>query len=258
MKRVVIVIAAMLFAGTVCFSQTADFYGVVSMGGSLPVGNFGKATVKDDEPQKWGLADESQYGGAGIGANVGIMGAKRISGIEELSVFLSAEFFFNPLNKALRDYKEQYEVANINSHDKYEQRFPVYFNIPVLAGCRYDIYTRNRDISIFAELGVGANMRIITDHYEYWNMYKHNSEAHSYTEDYRTKFSFAAAAGAGAVFLGHIQVGIFYHYLGTARVISDAEVIYNNPMGYEETAAPAFSRGVLSPHMLSIKVGYLF
>jgi len=257
-KRLFTIFAAMMLAHVVAFSQSADFYGVVHLGGNVPVGNFGKATVNNGVVEKWGLADESSYGGAGIGANVGLLGAKRIGGIEELSVFVSLDFFFNPLNKSLRDYKEQYEVDNINSHDKYEQSFPVYFNIPMFAGCRYDFYTANRNISIFSQVGIGADLRIITDHSVYWNMYKQSSAAYRYKEEYRNKVAFAAMAGAGVIFFDRIQVGLYYHYLGTSRVISDSEAIINDVSGSSKTIPMANSRGQLTPHLISLTVGYVF
>lgn len=249
-----------MLAHVVAFSQSADFYGVVHLGGNVPVGNFGKATVNNGVVEKWGLADESPFGGAGIGANAELLGAKRIRGIEELSVFLSANFFFSPLNKTLRNYREQHEVEYFNSHDKYEQKFPVYFNIPLYAGCRYDFYTSNRDISIYGQAGIGANLRIITDFSYNWNMYKHSSEADSYVEEYRNKVAFAAMAGAGVIFLNHIQIGLYYHYLGTSRVISNSTQVYHSPSERDifETTEKAHSRGLLTPHILSLTVGYVF
>lgn len=257
-KKLFPIFAAMLLVQAVAFSQSADFYAVVHVGGNVPVGNFGKASVNNGLVEKWGLADDSPCGGAGIGANAGLLGAKRIAGIEELSVFVSLDFFFNPLNKTLRDHKEQYEVDNINSHDKYEQSFPVYFNIPMFAGCRYDFYTSNRNISIFSQVGIGADFRIITDHSEYWNMYKHNSAAYRYKEEYRNKVAFAAMAGAGVLFFDRIQVGLHYHYLGTSRVISDSEEIINDENGNSKTKPMANSRGRLTPHIISLTVGYVF
>lgn len=257
-KKLFTIFAAMTLMHVVVFSQSADFYGVVHIGGNLPVGNFSKATVNNGVVEKWGLADESSYGGAGIGTYAGLLGAKRIGGIEELSVFVSLDFFFNPLNKTLRDHKEQYEVDNINTHDKYEQSFPVYFNIPMFAGCRYDFYTSNRNISIFSQLGIGADFRIITDYSIYWNMYKQSSAAYRYMEEYRNKVAFAAMAGAGAIFFDRIQVGLQYHYLGTSRVISDSETIINEENGSSKTIPMANSRGRLTPHLISLTVGYVF
>ncbi|MBR0073956.1 MAG: outer membrane beta-barrel protein [Bacteroidales bacterium] len=258
MKRLIPTIAALLMTTCVCFSQSNDFYGVASLGCNFSLGNFGKAELRDGSLHNWALFNDSEFGGAGIGANANFMLAKRISGIEELSAFVSLEFFFSPLNKTMRDFKERYEVENINSHDKYEQRFPVYLNIPLFAGLRYDIYTSNRNMYIFTELGLGADMHVITDHSEYYNMYKHSSEAYSYDEDFRTKFSFATTIGAGVVFLEHIQVGLHYHYLGSIRVISDLETVSYNKQGDKATNNQANRLGVVTPHLLSLRIGYIF
>lgn len=257
-KKIFPFFAAMMLMQVVVFSQTADFYGVVSLGGNVAVGDFGKASVDGLQLQKWGLADDSPYGGAGIGANASVFGAKRVRGIEELSIFVSADFFFSALNKTLRDYKEQYEVENLNARDKYEHSFPVYLDIPLLAGCRYDFFTNKRELFFFGQVGIGADLHIISDYTQYWNMYKHSSEAYSYKEEYRKKISFAATAGAGVVLFEHIQVGIHYHYLGAFRVISTSEEKIDTPSGSSQTNNRAYSRGLLSPHLISLRVGYYF
>lgn len=262
-KKLILFFALAISVRIASFSQTADFYGVVSLGGNVAVGNFGKATVDGLQIKEWGVyfpeADkDSPLGGAGIGANASLFGAKRVRGIEELSIFVSADFFFSALNKTLRDYKEQYEVENLNSHDKYEHTFPVFLDIPLLAGCRYDFFTNKRDLSFFGQAGIGADLHIITDYTQYWNMYKHSSEAYSYREEYRKKISFAATAGAGVVLFDHIQIGIHYHYLGSYRVISTSEEKTDAPSGMSVTDNSAHRRGLLSPHILSLRVGYVF
>ena len=257
-KKLLLIFAVAMSVQLAAFSQSADFYGVVSLGGNVAVGNFGKATVDRLQLKEWGLADDTPFGGAGIGANASLFGAKRVRGIEELSIFVSADFFFSALNKNLRDYNEQYEVENLNTHDKYEHTFPVFLDIPLFAGCRYDFYTNKRELSFFGQAGIGANLHIITDFTQYWNMYKHSSEAYSYKEEYRKKISFAATAGAGVVLFEHIQIGIHYHYLGTYRVISTSEEKIDAPSGLSITDNKAHSRGLLSPHILSLRVGYLF
>ncbi len=77
-------------------------------------------------------------------------------------------------------------------------------------------------------------------------------------EEYRNKVAFAAMAGAGAIFFDRIQVGLQYHYLGTSRVISDSETIINEENGSSKTIPMANSRGRLTPHLISLTVGYVF
>ncbi|MBR5029036.1 MAG: hypothetical protein IKX51_07445, partial [Bacteroidales bacterium] len=64
-KKLFPIFAAMLLVQAVAFSQSADFYGVVSLGGNVAVGNFGKASVDGLQLQKWGLADDTPFDGAG-------------------------------------------------------------------------------------------------------------------------------------------------------------------------------------------------
>ena len=258
MKKGFVILAVAIMTSVAVFAQSNDFYGVVYVGGTLPIGDYGKVVMQDGKVSRWGLQDNSPYGGVGLGANAGFFGGKRISGIEELSAFVSMDFFFNPLNKTMRNYKELLAVENTNTYDLYEHEFPVYFNIPLLFGFRYDFYTSKRNLSFFAEASMGVNFLMITDKSQSWNMYKHTSEAYNEIERYKSKFSFALSVGGGAVLLEKIQVGLHYHYLGATRIISDSEIEYHTDAGVLEEKKTANYRGFISPHLLSLRVGYMF
>ena len=53
-KKLLLIFAVAMSVQLAAFSQSADFYGVVSLGGNVAVGNFGKASVDGLQLKEWG------------------------------------------------------------------------------------------------------------------------------------------------------------------------------------------------------------
>lgn len=257
MKKTIFLLLVFSLYHIATMAQSSGFYGIVNLGGNVAVGNYGDVVMRDGDLIGWGLQDKTKFGGAGTGVNLGGALAFRMPDIDELSFFVSADLFFNPLNKTMRNYRDRLDVEWTNACDKYEQRFPVYFNLPVMLGGRYEFFTPSRDISVFAEGAFGTNLRFITQHYVRWNMYGHSSERYSFEEHFKPQFSYVFNVGVGGVFFERLQVGIHYYYFGGEKVISDVHHEYHPPVGELEVEDFENSYGTIAPSMITLRVGYI-
>lgn len=235
----------------------------ITVGGSMPIGNFGKAKVINNAVDKWALLtnDKSGYGGAGMGFSVGLQEKIGFPSVEGLGVILSIDGFYNGLNSELNDVYE--ETAESLEHDEdikdVSLKTQKHLNFAPMAGVNYE-YNLNESFGIFAEVGLGANMRKITN----LSLEIDGTDGLSYygKDKYDIKFSFAYKIGLGVIVGNRFVIGIHYFGLGTSKVTGKSEM-----NGYEEgdygnwnetIEKSKIKAGKVNPMLLTLSVGVQF
>ena len=211
MKKLSTLIVAVLlmFAGSQLFAQTNVY---LNLSGAIPTGNFADGEI-DNSGVDWGLLDEDKDGGAGFGLNAGLK-FKIATGVNGLGVLITVDGIYNGLNSELREYYADIVDEGEDDYDDFYLITPKYFNIPALAGVNYT-YNINQKFGVFAEAGVGPNLRIITKMESYAET-SYNKV--TYTREYEPKLSFAYQIGAGIELSKRITLGFNFYNLGSEKV----------------------------------------
>lgn len=247
MKRffTLIIAATLMFAGSQLFAQT-DVY--LNLSGVVPTGNFADGEI-DNSGVDWGLLDEDKDGGAGFGFNAGLK-FKIATGVNGLGVLVSVDGIYNGLNSELREYFADLIDDGEDNYDDFYLITPKYINIPALAGVNYT-YNINQKFGVFAEAGIGPNLRIITklERYAETNYGKTTS-----TIEYEPKLSFAYQIGAGIELSKRITLGVNFYNLGDAKVryewTTKEKTQYGNNSDSEKETLKR-----IKPTMVMVRVG---
>ena len=182
---------------------------------------------------------DGKEGGAGKGFNVGFKYVQPFSD-SKLNWFLSAELLYNGLNSDLKDeFEEKYDPESV----KYE----TYFNVPVMGGINYSLADLSPDVSLWVEMGIGVNCRIMS---------KFNLEAKNgseYDVNYERSFCFAYQFGGGLKINNRYIVGLSYYDLGSDKI--RGEKSYKGNSGLDEKIK---TKKELSTTTLAVRVGYIF
>lgn len=175
---------------------------VYSQGGALSI-HVGPSFPLSD------FADEEE-GGAAIGISIG---GKYTHTLNEsgLGLYIGVDLSYNPLKKEVR--KEIEELlgqlgAEVDTYYKY-------INIPATAGLNYT-YRANDKISLFTDLGIGANFLKLTTM---------SLEAFGENVDYNFKLSaqLAYKIGGGLLINDKYILGLYYDGLGEHRIKGEVE-----------------------------------
>ena len=192
MKKVLLFIPAMLFA--ILFSANAYSQSKCSIhaGAAFPMGEFGSDSQNDE-----------YAGGAAVGFNVG---GKYLSTLNQngIGVFVGGDFNYNGLKSSVKDDMKKIFSPGV------DLSFYKYINIPITAGLNYT-YKANSQVSLFGELGVGADFLKVT------NMTAEaNGQKIEMVFDLSTQFAYTL--GGGLQFNDKYLLGLHYYGLGDHNV----------------------------------------
>lgn len=213
----------------------------ITLGGALPIGDFKKASTSSYQINEWGLLDKSKYGGAGFGLRLGVQGKYWLKLIEGLGITLSSDFFFNGVNSDIKQVFENMEEYFEDEGDELDISTPKYLNNDYMVGVNYE-YGFGDNFGVYAQFGVGVNMRFITDFREKLNY------STDFSLDYDFKMSFAYTIGIGAVIGNRLVVGVDFFNLGAGKV--EGTVYDGGPQKFH------FSK--ITPKFLTFNVGVRF
>ena len=258
------------------------------LGGAVPLGDFGDSRIRDEEPFVAWSTKESDKGGAGFGANVGMKLKFNIPSVKGLGIIATADLFWNGANADLKDLKEDVLDEMLEgSEDSYygdyysysyedevydaKVKLPNYLNIPIMAGLNYE-YSLNNGISLWGEGAVGVNIAKVTKlevyqegHYSGYE-YDYNSGSSSYEYDYEERWGMkydiqtglAFQIGVGVKFADKFSIGLHYYALGKVKLEGDYyEEEYRSDEGEDFDEEP-FKLKSVSPSIFAIRLGFHF
>ena len=257
MNKRFLLIAVLMLASISAFAQ-AQFS--VYAGGAFPMGNFKAGELKDKYPEKWALVNEKgNQGYAGIGFNIGADVLIPISAVDGLGITIGADYFYNGYNSELKDFISDFEDQLDKEDDSYTLKKPRIMNIPVMGGVRY-LYDVNDGFGLFAEAGVGLNLRMITKYKleeEYENIYGYTIEK-EYEQKYDSSIDFSFKIGAGIMLADHLSIGLDYYSLGSSKVKAKWTNKYTYEDGSSDETDGKFKSKELSCSELVLRIGYHF
>lgn len=255
------------------------------LGGAVPLGDFGDSRIRDEEPFVAWNTKESDKGGAGFGANVGMKLKFNIPSVKGLGIIATADLFWNGANADLKDLKEDlldeisegieyYGDYSAEKEEVYEakMKLPNYLNIPIMAGLNYE-YSLNNGISLWGEGAVGINIAKVTNlemyqeghyYYSYYDPYYGSSETIEYDYEGRSGLKYdiqtglAFQLGVGVKFADKFSIGLHYYALGKVKLEGEAyEEWYDSDDGEEFYDEP-FKLKSVSPSIFAIRLGFHF
>lgn len=253
MKRFISFVAlfAVLVMGSSVFAQTNGLS--LHLGGSLPVGSFGKTGEAFMEKH-------SGNGGAAKGLNLGL---KLQYGIPvpilpSIRLMLTADVMYNGLQS---DVKDLLEKPSKVASDVFDVSVPKYFNIPVMAGVNIS-HSLLGVVKVFGEVGLGVNFRMVTDMERTFSVPTLTGD----TKDIQTSVNFdnartfAFQVGLGVCLFNRISVGAHYYNLGKTELSGslsspeEAGALINSIV--DETGK--FSNGEIGTSMFMLRLGFHF
>lgn len=253
MKRFVSFIAllAVLAMGSTVFAQTNGLS--LHLGGSMPVGSFGKA----------GDAFMERYSGDGGAAKGLNLGLKLQYGIPvpilpSIRIMVTADAMYNDLQSDVKDLLEKpSEVAN----DLFDITSPKYFNVPLMAGVNIS-HSLLGAVKVFGEAGFGVNFRMVT------NLERTISvpDLEGGTKDVTTSVSFdntrtfAFQVGLGVCLLNRLSLSVHYYNLGKAELSGSLSSTEEAAalLGSWVDEAGKFSNGEIGTSMFMLRLGFHF
>jgi opacity protein-like surface antigen len=239
-----IIAAILMFAGSQLFAQTNIY---LNLGGAIPNGDFAEGEISKSGID-WGLFDDDKDGGAGLGFNVGLK-FNIATGINGLRAMITLDGIYNGLNSELREYFSDLIDDVEDDYKEFELTTQKYLNIPAMAGVNYT-YNFNNKFGLFAEAGLGPNLRIITKYERYEES---TSRKTTTTIEYDPKISLAYQVGAGIELSKRITIGIDYYNLGSAKVKYEYTRKVK-PDGSTDHNNDTFKR--ITPTMVMLRVGF--
>ncbi len=253
MRRLVsfITLFAVLIAGGAAFAQTNGLS--LHVGGSMPVGSFGKAGNAFSE-------DHSGNGGAAMGLDLGL---KLQYGIPmpilpSVRVMLTADAMYNGLQSDVKDLIEKpSEIAG----DLFDVSSPKYFNIPIMAGVNVS-HSLFGALKVFGEVGLGVNFRMVTDMERTFSVpdLSGGTKDISAAVNFDNSCTFAFQAGLGFCVLNRLSLGVHYYNLGKAELsgsLSSPEEA-GALIGSLAEEAGKFSNGKVGTSMFLLRLGFHF
>lgn len=254
MKKTLLTIAvlALLGMGAAQAQKTTHF--TLKVGGNIPTGSFAEATGDYSAgPINWGLSDKSKKGGAGLGVNVGMQLKFDIPSVKGLGVIVSVDGMYNSLSRDVKGYFDDMVDDLDGTTSEFAVTLPSYINIPIMVGLGY-MYEPTHNLGIFAEAGLGVNIRIISKFEEYRYVPATNNEVIN-TTTYNTTGTFAYRIGAGIMLNKKFSIGLDYYGLGIAKADGTT---YTEINGVEQSNPQKFKGGKITPSNLAIRFGISF
>lgn len=224
------------------------------LGGAFPMGKFADASANYSTGNlNWGLFDNSKKGGAGIGVTLGGNFKYDIASVKGLGVVASLDLMYNTLNSDIEDYFEEQVDATESNTREYSVTTPKYINIPVMVGLGYT-YEATPALGLFAEVAIGANIRMITkaEENDYFTTTQYEKIT---TREYNTAATFAWRIGGGLMLNSKYTIGVDYYSLGMAKAEGTT---YTEINGVEGTNPPNFKAGKITPTILTLRLGINF
>ena len=234
----------------------AQTNGALYLGASFPMKDFARYDGLDEFALQKVNATQA---GAAIGFNAGLKWYFNV-GVKGLGVMLSLDGFYNGPNSDLKaDYRNgQWSGDYVSGSFSYNAT-PKYINVPAMLGLNY-LYTINPQLGIYAEAGVGGNMRFITEMESVGTLIVGPIESSvKTTQKYDNAFSFAFQAGLGFEIAKNLRIGCSIYNLGKADVKGEETVkttTLNNNVSNTETTYRTF--GSIQPIMVLGRVGFSF
>ena len=145
-----ILIASLLVSAPICTVAQSTFG--LRTGLSIPTGDFAYDNIGNPF---------NGAGGARTGFNIGATYAYKLPN-NNLGLFMSADLFYNSLSNDAKDIYEASLRGQNNLNSNLDVSYYRYINIPVILGLRYN-YPLTDDISLFGDVGLGANHMRMTD-----------------------------------------------------------------------------------------------
>lgn len=255
MKKLVRLFAlvAMMVIGGQAMAQTN---GAMYLGASIPMKDFARYDGVNEFALK--TVDATQAGAA-VGFNAGLKWYFNV-GVKGLGVMLSLDGFYNGPNSDLKaDYRNGQWGGQFVSGSFSYNATPKYINVPAMLGLNY-LYNINPQFGIYAEAGVGGNMRFITqmESVGTWKVSGIESSVKT-TQKYDNAFSFAFQAGLGFEIAKNLRIGCSIYNLGKADVKGEETVkttILNN--NASETVNTYRTFGTIQPIMVLGRIGFSF
>lgn len=241
-----IIAAILIFAGSQLFAQTNVY---LHLSGVLPNGDFADGEI-DNSSVDWGLIDEDKDGGAGLGFNAGFK-FNIATGINGLRAIITIDGIYNGLNSELREYFADITDEGEDNYNDFTLTTPKYINIPTMVGANYTYHFNNK-FGLFAEAGLGPNLRIITN----WNSYTETDTRKTTTTiEYDPKISLAYQLGAGVELSKRITLGLSYYNLGSAKVKYERTVKVKTQGGTTSDSDKKNLKRV-TPTMFMLRIGF--
>ena len=253
----VFAIAAMMCMGSQAVAQTR---GAMFLGASFPMRDF----AEFDEFNEFALTSTdvtNEDGGANIGFNAGFKWYFNV-GVKGLGVMLSVDGIYNgPCEDLKNTYRNQEGESGgqlLGSSFRYNAT-PKYINVPGMLGLNY-IYYLNPSFAIYAEGGVGGNIRFVTNMESVSRAMVLGVETQTISiQEYDKAFSIAYQAGFGIEVAKNLVIGCSFYDLGAAAVKGDQTIktktlndnVTNTTKDYREL-------GTVHPVMFLGRIGFIF
>lgn len=199
MKKTFFIIAFILGLTVYASAQEFTLYGE----GFIPTGRFAKSALVLDFGSYYPVCaiteGNNALGGGGCGWGAGFQVA-RTMGIRSMDWLVDCGFRMGWLNEDLDEYFDDYE-----DNYGYEgiTQAPKYYNIPLMIGPRAT-FALGDNLSIFASMQLGANIRIISDAVYTPTLFV----------DYDAACTLAFRVAAGLLFFDHLRLEANWSWLG--------------------------------------------
>ena len=246
MKKIakVFALAVLMVMGGQAMAQT---HGYMALGASFPMSEFGDGTTFANTA----LGGNYDDGGAGIGFNAGLKWYFGV-GVKGLNVLLSVDGFYNGPSSDMKDYYKKTKNDMESWCDNVSVSSPKYINVPAMLGLNYT-YGINSQLGVFAEAGIGGDLRFITD-YNVKGASKVLGLKNSANYDYEKAFALAWQAGVGVEVSNNLVISCSVYDLGSAPVKGELSSMV------EGVEAPTvdFEYGDAHPVMVVGRIGFKF
>ena len=252
-----IALVVMLFMGGQAMAQTRS---AIFLGASFPVKNY---AVFNDFNDFALTSTDTDDAGAGIGANVGFKWYFNV-GVKGLGIMLSADGLYNGpnanLKTAYREKETNYDGQFIDGSFKYNTK-PQYINVPIMLGLNY-IYHVNSSFGIYAEAGLGGNMRFITkmESVNKGSLLGVETKVTS-TQCYDMGFGFAWQAGIGIEAGRNFMIGCSFYDLGKTQIKGEGTTVTRTKIGdsYNSQTDTSYNTfGTVHPMMILGRIAFCF
>jgi hypothetical protein len=208
MKRFIILVVVLI--GFILNSNAQGNFGV-HIGAAFPLGDFAN--------------DNSDYGGgAATGLDVGVKYFYPLTSNKDLSVTLGVDYLNNGLDQTYKENMKQ--SLNGTVFNLAIKKFPVYINIPVLAGLDYR-HSIDHNLALFADAAVGANCFTPTDLVFTLNVLGIASK--DITLSSKSLILPTCQVGGGVLINNKYTVGVHYNYLGFRTIQKSGLTVDDQP-----------------------------
>ncbi len=263
MKKTIsfIALGLLLLVGSVGFAQTNGLS--IHVGGSMPVGGFGKTDNAFSSSGSNFLGNNSGHAGAGMGLNIGLKAQYGIPLpiLGSLKLMATADLMYNGMKSEASDAINNVGDmvgGTINELKNFDPSAPAFYNVPLMVGANFtfiDILV----FKLFVEAGVGVNFRFISDMERTVNLGSTLGEV-GFKTDFDTKSTFAFQVGVGVCLFKRVSLSFNYYNLGKSEITGTADFVSNLgslPENVKDRFT-SFSNGETGNSMFLLRLGFHF